>query len=159
MTTTNVSRMDTDLQRLGLRLVGQWTTEATHPALPGPVISGSAQVEWLEGKKFLIYRTQYDHPDLPDAISIIGDTDGLQMHYFDTRGVHRVYELSVTDDGWVMSMDRNSPARSFASSDAPFSQRMTYTFDHADQKMSGQGQLSHDDVTWEDDLTITCRRA
>jgi hypothetical protein len=78
--------MNTDLQKLGPRLVGQWTTEATHPARPGTVILGSSQVEWLEGERFLIYRTYYDHPDFPDAISIIGNTDGFQMHYFDTRG-------------------------------------------------------------------------
>ena len=151
--------MTTDLQKLGRRLVGRWTTEATHPALPGPVISGWTEVEWLEGERFLIHRSHQDHPDVPNAISIIGDTAGLQMHYFDTRGVHRVYEVTVTDDGWVMSMDRGAPAGSFASSDAPFAQRMIYTFDHADQQMSGQGQLSHDDVTWQDDLAITYRRA
>ena len=42
--------MNAELQSLGRRLVGRWTTEATHPALPGTVISGSSQVEWLEGE-------------------------------------------------------------------------------------------------------------
>ena len=49
----------------------------------------------------------------------------------------RVYELTATDDGWALAMARNSPAGSFASSDAPFSQRMTYTFEDEDQTMSG----------------------
>ena len=35
---------------------------------------------------------------------------------------------------------------------------MTYTFEHQDQAMSGKGQLSHDDLHWEDDLEITFRR-
>lgn len=151
--------MNTDLQSLGRRLVGRWTTEGTHPAVPGTVISGSSQVEWLEGERFLIYRTQYEHADFPDAISIIGDTDGLHMHYFDSRGVHRLFELTVADDGWAIVMDRHSHARSFASNDAPFSQRMTYTFEHADQEMSVKGRLSYDDVNWDDDLEITYRRA
>ena len=43
--------------------------------------------------------------------------------------------------------------------DAAFAQRMTYTFEHADQTMSGSGQLSYDEVIWEDDLEITYRRA
>jgi hypothetical protein len=143
--------MNTDLQNLGRRLVGQWTTEATHPAVPGTVISGSSQVEWLEGERFVIYKTHYDHPDFPDAISIIGDTDGLHMHYFDVRGVYRLFELTVTAGGWAISMGRHG--------DAPFAQRVTYTFEHGDQEMSGKGQLSYDEVNWNDDLEITCRRA
>ena len=95
-----LSIMATDLQDLGRRLVGRWTTEATHPAVPRTVISGSSQLEWLEGEQFLVYRTHYDHADFPDAISIIGDTDGLHMHYFDTRGVYRLFTLTVSADGW-----------------------------------------------------------
>ena len=148
-----------DLQSLGQRLVGRWTTDATHPRLPGTVIDGSTEIEWLEGERFLIYRTRYDHPDIPDGISIIGDTDGLHMHYFDTRGVHRIYDVKVTDDGWEIAMDRDSPASSFASPDERFSQRMKFTFEDDDRTMTGEGNLSHDDVNWEEDLQITYRRA
>ena len=81
------------------------------------------------------------------------------MHYFDTRGVHRLFELSVSADGWAITMDRQSDTHSYASNDAPFSQRTTYTFEPGDQKMSGPGQLSHDDVNWEDDLKIAYHRA
>src|SRR5829696_6619259 len=61
------------LQRLN-RLVGVWTTEATHPAMPGTVVRGTAIIEWLEGGRFLIHRARTDHPDFPDSISIVGDT-------------------------------------------------------------------------------------
>ena len=150
--------MTTELQQLGGRLVGDWTTEATHPMVPGTVITGRGRFEWLDGEEFLIFRFHYDHPEFPDAISILGDTDGLRMHYFDARGVHRLFELTVTDDGWTVVMDRDSPAGSFTSDGEHFAQRMTYTFDHQDQTMSGKGQLSHDDLHWEDDLEITYRR-
>ena len=89
-----------DLQSLGKRLVGGWTTEATHPGLPGAVIHGSSEIEWLEGERFLIYRTRYDHPDIPDGVSIIGAPTASNTHYFDTRGVHRIYDVKVTDEGW-----------------------------------------------------------
>jgi hypothetical protein len=151
--------MKNDLENLGRRLVGSWSTDATHPAMPGTIIFGSSQFEWLDGKQFLIYRTHYDHPDFPDAISIIGDTDRLQMHYFDSRGVHRLFQLTVSEEGWAIAMGRHSTARSFASGDSPFAQRMTYTFEDADKKMSGKGQLSHDDVNWDDDLEIAYHRA
>jgi hypothetical protein len=73
-----------DLQALGRRLAGEWTNEATHPALPGTVVHGTASVEWLEGERFLIFRAREDHPDFPDSVSIIGGTDGLRWHYFTT---------------------------------------------------------------------------
>src|SRR5438132_10394219 len=56
-------------------LVGSWVTEATPPAIPGVVVHGTASIEWLEGRHFLILRSRNDHPDFPDAISILGFTD------------------------------------------------------------------------------------
>ena len=79
-------------------------------------------------------------------------------NYFDSRGVYRLYELTILDDGWAIAMGHQSPTGSFASPDAPFSQRLTYCFENGDQRMSGKGQLSHDDVNWDDDLEIVCRR-
>jgi hypothetical protein len=54
------------------RLVGTWTTAATHPAVPGVVVHGTAVIEWLEGERFLMHRARTDHPDFPDALSVIG---------------------------------------------------------------------------------------
>jgi len=56
------------------RVVGSWTTEATHPAFSG-VVRGTVTIEWLEGERFLIHRARTDHPDFPDSISIIGFAD------------------------------------------------------------------------------------
>ena len=150
--------MVSELQKLGRRLVGDWTTEATHPQMPGVVITGSSTFEWLDGERFVIFRSHNEHPDVPDAVAVIGDTDGMHMHYFDSRGVYRLFELTMIDDGWTIAMGRESPTGSFAPGDKPFSQRMTFRFEQADQTMSGKGQLSHDDVNWDDDLEITYRR-
>jgi hypothetical protein len=59
-------------------LIGEWTTEATHPAFPSTVVLGRSTFEWLEGERFLIARARSDHPDFPDSISIIGDAGGLR---------------------------------------------------------------------------------
>ena len=126
--------------------------------MPGVVITGSSAFEWLDGDQFVIFRSHYDHPDFPDAVSIIGDTEGFHMHYFDSRGVYRLFELTIVDDGWAIAMGRNSSPDSFASPDKPFAQRMTYSFEQGDQRMSGNGQLSYDDVNWDDDLAITYHR-
>jgi hypothetical protein len=147
------------------RLVGTWTTEATHPAMPGVVVHGTVLIEWLEGERFLIHRARTDHPDFPDSISVIGLVDrdrvdgqsgkvpaadaesGLRMHYFDSRGVFRVYEVGMDDEAWRCW--RDAPG---------FSQRFAGVFTDGGNTISGTWQLCDDDAHWADDLRITYRR-
>jgi hypothetical protein len=129
-------------------LTGSWTTEGSHPLLPGAEIRGRATFEWLDGGKFLIWRAHYDHPDIPDAISVIGASDSrLAMHYFDARGVERTYTVDMTPGTWRFWRD-----------DPGFAQRFTGTFDEDGDTITGRGQLSRDGETWEDDLALTYRR-
>jgi hypothetical protein len=147
------------------RLVGTWATEATHPAVPGVIVHGTAAIEWLEGERFLIHRARTDHPDFPDAISIIGSTERdrvdsaasigpatgynphLRMHYFDSRGVFRIYEVGIDDDSWRLW--RDAPG---------FSQRFTGMFVDSGNTIVGRWQVSRDELHWDDDLEITYRR-
>jgi hypothetical protein len=130
-------------------LVGTWTTEATHPIYPSRVVRGRSRFEWLEGGRFLIQRSVTDHPEFPDALAVIGVTDEqLCMHYFDSRGVYRVYAVSVDEGSWRFS--RDAPG---------FSQRFTGTFSDDGNIITGRSQLSEDGSTWNDDLAITYRRA
>jgi len=129
-------------------LVGTWATEATHPGLPDTVVSGTAVFEWLEDQHFLIHRTHYDHPDVPDAVAVIGVVDGEpSMHYFDVRGVHRTFTVAMTADTWRYEND--TPG---------FAQRFTGTRTGDGTAIDGRGELSRDGATWQDDLTITYRR-
>jgi hypothetical protein len=134
-------------------LVGEWTTEATHPVYPSTVVRGRSTFEWLEGKKFLIARARSDHPDFPDSISIIGDTGGLRMHYFDSRGVARIYEMTL--DGRVWTFSRTAPDLS----PLTFKQRLTWMFSDDGRTIRGTSQICEDDETWQDDLQITYRRS
>src|SRR5437588_6421817 len=128
--------------------VGTWAADATHPMLPGAEIRGETTFEWLEGDRFLIQRSHYDHPEIPDAIAIIGVTDEqLSLHYFASRGVHRVYAVSLTQG--TLRFERNVPG---------FSQRLTHTVSVDGNTIKGQGELSHDGRNWQDDLAITYRR-
>ena len=132
-------------------LVGAWTTEATHPAFGDTVVSGTASFEWLDGGHFLVQRSRTDHPELPDGLSVIGAMDEgpeLSMHYFDSRGVHRVYRVSF-DDG-VLRLWRDAPG---------FSQRFTGPIGDDGRTITGRWELSRDGSTWDDDLQITFRRA
>jgi hypothetical protein len=147
------------------RLVGSWTVDATHPASPGLVVHGTADIEWLEGERFLIHRARMDHPDFPDSISVVGiterdrvgnppDDDGaattpsrLCMHYFDSRGVFRVYDATIDEEAWRLW--RDAPG---------FAQRFTGTFADGGDTITGQWQLCQDDIHWDNDLQITYRR-
>jgi hypothetical protein len=129
-------------------LVGRWRIEATHPGLPGIEVSGEATFEWLEDQRFLIQRSHFDHPELPDAVAISGIIDGTPaMHYFDPRGVHRVFALDITETTWRYWNDTPGFAQRFSG-------RRT-----DDGVIDGQGELSRDDgATWAPDLAITYRR-
>jgi hypothetical protein len=143
------------LEHLGA-LVGAWETEATHQALPGAIIRGQATFEWLGEGTFIIWRAHYDHPDIPDSVAILGCDDtgdlrhpsgGCTLHYFDQRGVTRLYLLSAEDGVWRYW--RDAPG---------FSQRFTGTLSADGQTIDGVAELCRDGVTWEHDLPITYRR-
>ena len=111
------------------------------------MVTGQPTFEWLQDQQFLIWRSHYDHPQIPDAIAVTGIIDGKpSMHYFDPRGVHRVFEASVTADTWQFWND--TPG---------VSQRFTGALSQHGDTITGQGQLSHDGSSWEDDLAITHR--
>lgn len=150
---------DTEMKSLA-RLIGSWTTEATHPAMPGLLVHGTADVEWLDGERFLILRAHVDHPDFPDSISIIGFMDQdrvghgakptapqLRMHYFDSRGVFRALDASA--DAEAFYLERLASG---------FSQRFKGTFTDGDQTIVGLWQMNQDDKHWHDDVAITYRR-
>jgi hypothetical protein len=146
------------------RLVGTWTTEATHPAFPGAVVKGTVEIAWLEGKRFLIHRARTDHPDFPDSISIIGamghdrvdhdrrtvdrdDAPQLSMHYFDSRGVFREYDVSIDERTWRIW--RDAPG---------FSQRFAGDVVEGGNLIVGRWELQEEDERWRSDLEITYRR-
>jgi Pyridoxamine 5'-phosphate oxidase len=131
------------------RLIGRWTTEGAHPLLPGDVIRGQATFEWLAGRQFVVQRSHYDHPDIPDAIAVIGVTDGqLSMRYFDHRGVYREYAVSLEPGQWRFWRD-----------DPGFRQRFTGTISEDGDTITGHGEMCRDGSTWEPDLALTYHRA
>ena len=132
------------------RFIGSWETEGAHPLLPGEAIRGTSTFEWLEGGRFVIWRSAYEHQRIPDAITIIGVTDGqLSMHYFDERGVYRVYAASLDQYSWRYWRDAPAP---------DLSQRFTGTFNDDGNTITVRGELSKDGSTWEDDLALDYRR-
>lgn len=123
-------------------LVGIWSTEFIHVALPNPV-RGQATFEWLEGGQFLIVRSFAEDSRVPEMIGIIGadaSGEGLVEHYFDSRGVSRVYQMSL--HGGIWKVWRDVPG---------FSQRSEGRFSDDSKTIKVLGELCRDDITWERD--------
>jgi hypothetical protein len=81
-------------------LVGEWQTIA-----PAMKAEGRTTFAWLVGGGFLIEQSEVQRPEFPNSISIIGLTGpagALRQHYFDSRGVARVYEMTFADGTWTL---------------------------------------------------------
>ena len=128
-------------------LVGAWSMEIAHLLAPSGIIRGQATFEWLGNRSFLIHRWEIEHTDFPDGIAVIGRGDSgkdWSMHFFDSRGVHRVSATSFRDDQWAIW--RRSPG---------FSQRFTGVFSPVGQTITGRWEKSPEGITWEHDFDVT----
>jgi hypothetical protein len=125
------------------RLIGTWEITMHHSAVDEPVTGRQRYERVLDGA-FLRMDWTYDHPDFPNAIALISET---HYHYFDVRGIVRIFDLEIDDSGWsILRLDDD------------FSQRSTVRFRGPDV-MEGSGEVSRDDgTTWQPDFTITHHR-
>ena len=125
------------------RLLGTWHFTMHHSAVSEPV-TGQQRYERVLNGAFVQQHWTYNHPDFPDAMALLSDD---RYHYFDVRGIVRVFDLEMDEGGWSMiRLDEN------------FSQRSTARFRGPDV-MDGTGEASHDaGVTWQPDFTMTYHR-
>lgn len=125
------------------RLLGSWEFTMEHSAMAEPVTGRQRYEEVLEGA-FVLQRWSYDHPDFPNALGLLSKD---RYYYFDVRGIVRIFDLEVDDDGWSM-----------VRLDKDFSQRTTARFSGPDIVHS-TGEASNDNgATWQRDFTMTYRR-
>jgi hypothetical protein len=141
------------LERLN-PFVGEWDLEVS---LPSPSdVRARAVFEWALDRRFLVQRVEISIPDVPDSISIIGldpGGEGFAQHYFDSRGVIRVYAMTFEDGVWTLL--RDSPDFS----DLHFWQRYTGTFSEDGDAIDGGWEISHDEgSTWEKDFDLDYTR-
>jgi hypothetical protein len=132
--------------------IGEWSVEASFPFAPPTAIAGRTVFEGILGGQFLVERSEVAHPDAPDSFAIIGfdpDREAYTQHYFDSRGVARVYAMTFGDGVWILL--RDSP--DFSPLD--FSQRFTGTFSADGSTIDGRWETSSDGSTWEHDFALT----
>jgi hypothetical protein len=143
-------------------LAGEWIVAVRFPGQPEP--SGTeaggpvarSWFEWTLDRQFLVQRTEVPVPEAPDSMAIIAadqDTGGYTQHYFDARGVARLYAMSLADGVWTLT--RQSP--DFTPLD--FWQRFSATISADGDTISGVWRKCLDGATWEHDFDLTYRRA
>jgi hypothetical protein len=124
-------------------LAGDWTIEIR---LPGSdPLHGRVTFEWTAGGAFLLERWEVDHPDFPGGLAVFGPD---AQHYFDERGVARVYAVELRDG--VLTLSRDDP---------DFAQRYRGTLDDDGRAIRGAWEKAMDHVTWERDFALDYLRA
>ena len=136
------------------RFVGTWDIDFDMPGLPTG--TGRTTFDWLLGRRFLVQQASADHPDAPDGHMIITADhrrdDGYLQHYFDSRGVVRLYEMDVDGPEWTLTRT----TADFSPLD--FAQRWTSRFSDDGDTIEGRWETSPDGVEWALDFRLTYRR-
>lgn len=140
------------LERLGV-FVGEWELEITaisfHPD-QSAMERGHTSFDWIEGGAFLIQHSEVPNTEFPRAISIIGTDDAAEtygMLYFDSRGVSRIYKMTLS--GGIWTIWREFPG---------FSQRFLGTFSDDNKVITARWEKSSDGSNWEHDFNVTYTR-
>jgi Protein of unknown function (DUF1579) len=148
-----------DPQRAGLErlnpLIGTWRVTASF-ANAGGSEEGAAhcEFEWVLGGAFMLVRSTGPDP-APDSLEIIGfdpASESYSQHYFDSRGVARMYAMTL--ENGVCTLLRDSPDFS----PLEFSQRFTGVFGDEGNSIAGQWETPGDGSNWEHDFDLTFSR-
>ena len=138
------------VQRLDA-FVGKWKLEAVFSRNPPFQAETVASFEWLDAERFfLVYRAGTPDLDMPLTHAIIGadDTmDSYTMLYSDSRGVARLYQMSIQDGVWRQWRD-----------DPSFYQRFSATFSEDASTIKGSWENSEDGINWNHDFELTYTR-
>jgi hypothetical protein len=133
-------------------LVGEWSMEASL----APGVGGIATFEWALDGAFLLHRSEIPVEGAPQALSVIAlddDGEGFTMHYFDSRGVVRLYAMTIEDGLWTLMRHEAD------FSPLPFHQRYTGRFSADGRSIEGRWERSDDGSSWELDFELNYTRA
>jgi hypothetical protein len=112
--------------------------------------------EWVLDDQFLLQRSEIDDPSFPDSLMVIapegaGD-DGYLQHYFDARGVARIYEIQFGDGEWTLRrMQADFTALSIR-------QHFHGVFSDDANTIRGEWRSAREGQRWERDFEVTYTR-
>lgn len=141
------------------RLIGTWRVEGEIPLDPPLTVTGEAEIRRLG--ELIVFSAASEPAEVPDSISIIGGApgDGPQpMHYFDSRGVKRLYMTNVEGSTWKIW---RAPGEDWNGPDGPgFNQRFVGEISPDGRTIEARWErgTGPDGDDWELDFALTYRR-
>ena len=140
-------------------LFGQWRGAGAIPIDPPMPISVEASIERFGG--FVVMRTVGEPAEMPSTLSVIGgapDGEPQPMHYFDDRGVQRLFMTTVDGSTWTVW---RAPGEDWNGPDGPgFNQRFIGEISADGNTIEGRWERGMGEAgdQWELDFPITYRR-
>ena len=131
-------------------LVGEWVVQVEVPDAP----PGRCTFTWDLRGTVLLQRSFSPLPEFPDGLMVIAPAEkGYVQHYFDSRGVVRLYQMSLDDRTWTLL--RTEP--DFTPLD--FAQRYVGAISADGNRIDGRWETSYDQgESWEGDFQLTFTR-
>ena len=131
--------------------IGEWRLDASFPGAP----PGRCVFEWVLHGQYLVQRTEAPDP-APDSLAIVSvdpKTGAYTQHYFDSRGVVRLYAMTFNRGTWTLL--RESP--DFSPLD--FHQRFIGRFTKDGSTIKGTWETSKGrQSTWKQDFELSYTR-
>jgi hypothetical protein len=137
-------------------LIGRWHGEGVFPADPPMKITAEAKIERMG--EFIIFSSVAEPAAVPDSLSIIGgapDGEPQPMHYFDSRGVQRLYVTALEGSTWKIW---RAPGEDWNGPHGPgFNQRFIGEISADATTIEGRWERGTGDAgdAWEIDFPIT----
>ncbi|HKW69875.1 MAG TPA: hypothetical protein VJP81_04765 [Candidatus Dormibacteraeota bacterium] len=124
-------------------LVGEWITESKKYSEG----RGHTKVAPTEGGKFVRIDSRQEDERFPQSTQLVGadeSRDECTVLYFDSRGVHRVYRMTVVDGVWTMWREALG-----------FNQRYIGRISGDGKTIAGQWEFSENGKSWGVDFDLT----
>jgi hypothetical protein len=137
-------------------LIGEWRGEGEVPAEPPMKVSVEAKVERMG--EFIVFHSTGEPAGVPDSVSIIGgapDGEPQPMHYFDARGVERLFLMALEGSTWKVW---RAPGEDWNGANGPgFNQRFIGEISADRKKIEGRWERGIGDAgdEWEIDFPLT----
>ena len=128
-------------------LIGEWNVTTSL----GPADARTTFENTLDGA-FVLERSTIDVPGAPDSHCLIAaNADGsFTQHYFDSRGVARVYAMTFEHGVWTLTREQPD------FSDFNFAQRYVGRFDG--DVITGAWEIKHPGTDWAKDFDLNYER-
>ena len=136
-------------------LLGTWHGAGEVPIDPPMRVSVEATIERMG--EFVVLRSVGEPAEMPDSVSVIGgapDGEPQPMHYFDSRGVRRLFLMSLEGSTWRIW---RAPGEDWNGPDGPgFNQRFIGEISSDGTRIAGRWERGIGEAgdRWELDFPI-----